>query len=164
MTIIPSIGSPAENPKNSPTRGRFAARQPSRRVHCPLGNFNNPLSGNLHMYDFLITRLLLAADEQRPPSMQAVLIYASVGILCFYLMVMRPAGRDRKKVEDLLANLKKNDRVLTSGGIIGSVVMLSQDGKEITLKVDDNTRIKFHRNFITKVLIEEKKDDAEKKS
>ena len=116
------------------------------------------------MHNFLIVNLLVAADEQRQPSSQAFIIFAVVAIVLYVLIVIRPATRDRKLKDDLLSNLKKNDRVLTSGGIIGSVVMVSQDGKEVTLKVDDNTRIKFLRNHITTVLVDEKKDDAEKKT
>ncbi len=116
------------------------------------------------MHDLLISRLLLAAEEQRQPSTQAFVLFAVVSLAFYVLIVWKPAARERKQKDDLLNNLKKNDRVLTSGGIIGSVVMVSQDGKEITLKVDDNTRIKFLRNYIVTVLVEEKKDDAEKKS
>ena len=60
--------------------------------------------------------------------------------------------------------MKKNDRVVTAGGIIGSVANISVDGKEITLKVDDNTRIKFLRSSITQVLGEESKDENVAKS
>ena len=82
----------------------------------------------------------------------------------FYLIVIRPAAKERKKHDNLLNNLQKNMRVLTSGGIIGVVANVSEDKKEITLKVDDNTRIKFHRNFITTVFSEDKKDGPAKPS
>ena len=139
----------------------------SRPIHSEtsIGSRPSPVKGlhisssvSLSMHHLLITQLLIAADEKRQTSPEALWIFMAVGAVLFFLMVIRPAGRDRKKAEDMLANLKKNDRVLTTGGIIGSVVMVSQDGKEITLKVDDNTRIKFHRNFITSVLVDEKKD------
>lgn len=116
------------------------------------------------MHDLLITRLLLAADDQRQASQPAIMVFIVVVIVAYIFIVMRPTARDRKLKEDLLNNLKKNDRVLTSGGIIGSVAMVSQDGKEITLKVDDNTRIKFLRSYIISILGDEKKDDTEKKS
>ena len=66
----------------------------------------------------------------------------------FYFIVMRPQQRERKKREDLLGQLKKNDKVLTVGGIIGTIADLSNDGSRVTLRVDDGTRIKFTRSSI----------------
>jgi len=80
-------------------------------------------------------------------------------VLFFFLMIL-PQRREQKQREQMLSALKKNDRVLTSGGIIGTVANISADGKEITLKVDDNTRIKFLRSSITQVLGEAPKDEA----
>jgi len=66
----------------------------------------------------------------------------------FYFIVMRPQQREKKKREELLGQLKKNDKVLTVGGIIGTVADLSNDGLRVTLRVDDGTRIKFTRSSI----------------
>lgn len=85
-----------------------------------------------------------------------MLVFGSVAVVMFYGMVIWPNLRDRKRHTNLLKTLKKNDRVVTSGGIIGQFV--SADGVEVTLKVDDNTRIKFHRNYIVGVLADEKKE------
>jgi preprotein translocase subunit YajC len=72
---------------------------------------------------------------------------AAVGIL-FVLMVWRPAQQDAKKKAAQLAALKKNDRVFTASGIIGTIANISQDGREVTLKVDDNTKIRIFRRAI----------------
>ncbi len=80
-------------------------------------------------------------------------------VLFFFLMIL-PQRREQKQRDQMLKALKKNDRVLTSGGIIGTVANISADGKEITLKVDDNTRIKFLRSSITQVLGEAPKDES----
>ena len=42
--------------------------------------------------------------------------------------------------------------MVTIGGILGSVANISQDGKEVTVKVDDGTRIRFRRTAIAEVL------------
>lgn len=68
--------------------------------------------------------------------------------ILFYFIVMRPQQREAQKRKDILAALKKNDKVLTIGGIIGTIVDLSNDGQRITLRVDDGTRIKFTRSSI----------------
>ncbi|MGE5194873.1 MAG: preprotein translocase subunit YajC [Deltaproteobacteria bacterium] len=72
--------------------------------------------------------------------------------LFFYFFVIRNQRREQASRETLLAGLKKNDKVVTIGGVIGSVANISADGQEVTLKVDDNTRIKFLRTAIQKVV------------
>jgi preprotein translocase subunit YajC len=52
----------------------------------------------------------------------------------------------------MLSALKKNDRVVTIGGMIGTVANITPDGQEVTLKVDDNTRIRMIRSSIQRVL------------
>lgn len=83
-----------------------------------------------------------------------------VGIVAFLLIVVRPERKERQKRESLLANLKKNDRVQTIGGAIGTVADLSSDGKRVTVKFGDNTRIQFVRSAIQAVLT----DDPEAKT
>lgn len=65
-----------------------------------------------------------------------------------YFMLIRPQGRERKQREALLSSLKKNDRVVTLSGIIGTVTSFSNDGKEVTLRVDDNVKLQFLRSAI----------------
>jgi preprotein translocase subunit YajC len=63
----------------------------------------------------------------------------------------------------MLTALKKNDKVVTIGGIVGTVANISVDDQKVevvTLKVDDNTRIKFIRSSIQRVLTSE--GEAEK--
>lgn len=109
--------------------------------------------------------LMLAQAEGADPHGQAPSFWQINGYLLpilvlFFLLIVMPQRREQKKREQMLNAMKKNDRVLTAGGIIGTVANISADGKEITLKVDDNTRIKFLRSSITQVLGEESKDDA----
>ena len=52
----------------------------------------------------------------------------------------------------MLKALKKNDPVATIGGILGTVVSVSEDGLEVVVRVDDNTRIKFRHDAIREVI------------
>ena len=54
---------------------------------------------------------------------------AAIGLV-FYFLILRPSGQARKKHAELLGNLKKNDEVMTSGGIIGKV----RDIKEVEVQ------------------------------
>lgn len=80
----------------------------------------------------------------------------------FYFLIIRPQRREQARRQEMLGALKKNDRVVTIGGIIGSVANLSQDGKEVTVKVDDNTRLKMLRSSIQNVLKDEESEPKEK--
>ena len=98
--------------------------------------------------------LALAEGEAKDPlwSMMPLML---VLLAVFYVIVVLPQQKEKNKRESMLNDLKKNDRVVTIGGIIGSIANVSPDGKEITLKVDDNTRIKFVRSGISHKLADE---------
>jgi preprotein translocase subunit YajC len=118
---------------------------------------------------WLSVALVLAAAEDKVPPAGAgqnadpfsMMLPPLVAIaFVFYFFVIRPQRREQTSRESMLAALKKNDRVVTIGGIIASVANISSDGQEVTLKVDDNTRIKFLRSSIQRVLSSE--GDGEK--
>jgi preprotein translocase subunit YajC len=65
----------------------------------------------------------------------------------FYFLLIRPQQKARKKHQEFLAKLKKGDRVITSSGIIGTVVEVGED--TVSLKVDANTRITILKEYIS---------------
>ncbi len=85
-----------------------------------------------------------------------------MAMVVFYVIMFRGSSKEKKERKAMLENLAKNDRVLTIGGIIGTVVAVK--GDEIVVKVDESTKTKmtFTRTAIQKVLTEEG-TDAEKK-
>jgi preprotein translocase subunit YajC len=90
-----------------------------------------------------------------------MLPFAFLAII-FWLVILRPQQREQRRRQELLNLIKKNDRVVTNGGLIGTIADLSSDGRFVTLKVDDSTRIRFLRSAIAGPL-EEKAESAEKK-
>lgn len=82
-------------------------------------------------------------------------------IMIYILFVMMPQGRDRRARQDFMKNLKKNDNVVTVGGIFGTVTGFSADGDQVTLRVDDNTRIRVRKSSIEAIV---KTESEEKKS
>jgi preprotein translocase subunit YajC len=85
-------------------------------------------------------------------------------VTLYYLMIGRPQQKEQAKRQSMLSALKKNDKVLTIGGAIGLVADISSDGKRVTLKFGEGTRIPFLRSSIQQVLTddEEAKPDAPK--
>lgn len=74
-------------------------------------------------------------------------------MLLMYFLLMRPEQRKRKELEQMLANLKKNDRVVTIGGICGTVVGTTNDPRIVILRVDDSTgtKVRVLRSAISQV-------------
>ena len=77
-------------------------------------------------------------------------------VVVFYLFMWRSKRGEEKKRTDMISQLKRGDRVQTIGGIIGNVVEVRDS--EVLLKVDEtsNTKIRFTRSAIHRVLEEEK--------
>ena len=100
--------------------------------------------------------VLIAQGGQQPTSGWILWAPLIVMIVFYYLLLIRPQQKDRAKRQELLNSLKKNDRVVTTSGMRGTVANISQDGKEITLKFGDNTRIPFLRSAIETVVRDDK--------
>ena len=66
----------------------------------------------------------------------------------FYFLIIRPQQQKAKSHKQMLESLKKGDRVVTVGGVIGSVTSIAQD--LVTLQVSDTVRIKPHRNTLVR--------------
>ena len=85
-------------------------------------------------------------------------------LLLMYFMLLRPEQRKRKEVEQTLSTLKKNDHIVTIGGICGTVVNISPGSMYITIKVDEssNTRLKILRSAVARVGDIEEPSEAKK--
>ena len=68
----------------------------------------------------------------------------------FYVLVFRPQSKVRKEHDQMLKNLKKNDEVVTSGGIFGTVVNVKPDA--VTLRIDENVRVDIEPSAITRLV------------
>lgn len=65
----------------------------------------------------------------------------------FYFMMIRPERNRQKSHQSMLSQLKKNDRVVTVGGIYGVVTNVQRENDEVTLKVDETTNAKIRVTF-----------------
>ena len=108
----------------------------------------------------------MAGAEQGPNMLAQFLPFIAI-ILIFYLLIIRPQSKKRKETEKMLSALKKGDKVVTIGGLYGTI----QSVKETTviLKVDDNVKLEFLRSAISNITLpsaaneskEEKSEEAE---
>jgi len=77
--------------------------------------------------------------------------------ILFYFLLIRPQRREQSRRQTMLDAIKKNDRVLTAGGIYGVVMNIHREADEVTVKVDEatNTKLRLTLSSITRVLGDE---------
>lgn len=89
-----------------------------------------------------------AGGENAPGQFLSMLVpLVLIGII-FYFLLIRPQKRERERQDSITKALKKNDRVVTIGGIVGTIVNIEPDSKLVTLRVNDTTRMDFLRSAI----------------
>lgn len=74
----------------------------------------------------------------------------------FYFMLIRPQQKQQKKHQQMLNNLKKNDEVVTLGGMHGTIINVKE--KTFVLRVDDNVKIEVDKSAISYIEKERQKE------
>lgn len=95
-------------------------------------------------------------QKEPPPFLSSPMMPLILGIVVLYFFVFRSKrGKDKQRT-DMLSQLKRGDKVQTIGGILGTVVEARES--DVVLKVDEstNTKMRFTRSAIHRVLDEEK--------
>ena len=77
-----------------------------------------------------------------------VLPILAIGLV-FYFLVIGPANKQKRKTQEMLSSLKKGDRVVTTGGIYGTVQGVEAD--VVYLRIADNVKVKVARSAITSI-------------
>jgi preprotein translocase subunit YajC len=70
----------------------------------------------------------------------------------FYMLLLRPQQQRAKAHKEMVANIRRGDVVVTSGGIIGKVTKVKDDG-EIEVEIADNTRVRVIRSTVAEVRV-----------
>lgn len=72
----------------------------------------------------------------------------SLIFLIFYFLLIRPQRKEQQRHQEMVKALAKGDEVVTSGGIIGTVVHATDD--TLTVKTGENTRIVIERSRVSR--------------
>jgi preprotein translocase subunit YajC len=70
----------------------------------------------------------------------------------FYFLLIRPQQQKQKQHKELLSKLKRGDRVVTAGGILGRITEVKDGADEVEVEIAANTRIRVLRGSIAEVL------------
>ncbi len=115
------------------------------------------------MWLFLIAQAQVFAQETAPAADQpATNPFASMlpMIIAFfaimYFLMIRPQQKRERERQAMLSSLSKGDNVVTTGGVCGNVVGLSED--RVVLRVDDDVTMEFVRGAVAQVLPKEDKN------
>jgi preprotein translocase subunit YajC len=102
----------------------------------------------------LLPILLAQAPAGGGDSSNIFWIYIIPVFAVFYFLIILPQQRQEKKRRAMIDALKKNDRVITSGGIYGTVVSVDGAQDRVVLRVDDERgiRMNFARSSVVRVL------------
>ncbi len=82
-------------------------------------------------------------------SMMTTFVTFGLIIVIFYFLIIRPQRKRDKDTKEMLASIKKGDKVVSIGGIHGTVVVVKETS--VVVKVDDNTRLEFSRSAISSI-------------
>jgi len=70
----------------------------------------------------------------------------------FYLLLLRPQQQRAKAHREMVTNIRRGDTVVTSGGIVGKVTKVRDDG-EVEVEIADNTRVRVIKDTISHVRV-----------
>ena len=90
--------------------------------------------------------LALAGQPSGEPTPYASLVMMGLIFLIFYFVLIQPMKNKQRKLEELIRRLKAGDRVIVSGGILGTIVGVEDES--FLVRIDEKTRIKVLRSAV----------------
>lgn len=84
------------------------------------------------------------------------LLFMAAIFAVFYFFIIRPQTKRQKEIQQKIAGLKKGDKVVTNGGIVGTVNNIDDDS--LLVEVDTNVKVRFMKNSIVDVNPQKKND------
>lgn len=92
---------------------------------------------------------MMPPEQTANPLIHFLIPYAFIFFI-FYLIVFRPRKADQLKRKNMLSSLKKNDEVITTGGIHGTVVNVKDT--TVSVRIDDNVKMEVDKEAIATIL------------
>jgi len=90
---------------------------------------------------------LAAPEGQQGGGIAAFLPFILIMVVIYFLMI-RPQSKRQKEKKQMIENLKKGDRIITIGGIHGTIAGLKNNGKVVVLKVDKNFNMTLNKSAV----------------
>tara|TARA_Y100001970_G_C13907228_1_gene686683 strand:- start:208 stop:483 length:276 start_codon:yes stop_codon:yes gene_type:complete len=71
--------------------------------------------------------------------------------LVFWILLIRPQQKKIKQHREMVNNLKKGDKIITTGGLIGNIIKVNEN-KEIILEIADNVEVKLAAGMVSELI------------
>lgn len=97
-------------------------------------------------------------SAQASPSIVEMLVMPAVFLVIIYFLIIKPQQKKAREQNDLLANLKAGDEVITTGGLIGKIKAVADSF--VTLEISNNTNVKVLKGSITSLSKTQMKEPA----
>ncbi|MEK6664937.1 MAG: preprotein translocase subunit YajC [candidate division NC10 bacterium] len=110
-----------------------------------------------HAADLAYAAVPMPGGSGSGSAMVQILFLAALFAI-FYFLLIRPQQRQRRQREAMLNAVKRGDKVVTSGGLHGTVVGLNEH--TVVLKVADQVKLEFDRSAIGRVVAQGEKEGA----
>lgn len=96
------------------------------------------------MFESLLNSLIFAEGDAAPDrGLIQLVVMGSIIMVMFYFMLIRPNKKREQERKSMLSAIKKNDHVVTVGGIKGIVANVKPEEDEVVLKIDEATGAKL---------------------
>jgi preprotein translocase subunit YajC len=92
--------------------------------------------------------LLMAGGGGGEGSTVAMLIWLGLLFVMMYFLLIRPQRKRQKEHEKLISELKKGDRVVTTGGMFGTIFAIDDEKGRIILRINEETKLEFLKTSI----------------
>ena len=77
-----------------------------------------------------------------------LIIWMGLIFVLMYLLLIRPQRKKQREHDRLLNELKKGDKVVTSGGMFGTIFAIDDERNRVVLKIGDDTKLEFLKSAI----------------
>ena len=100
------------------------------------------------------SEIFLVPSQGEGQSFMPTLILVALMFAIFYFLLIAPARKKQKRLQGMINNLKNGDRVVTTGGIYGTVVGISE--QIVQLRIAEKVKIDISKSAIAGLVTEDK--------
>lgn len=96
-----------------------------------------------------ILTFILQAQQAQGSAMPMWIMILLICVVMWFFMI-RPQRKQQKELQEFRNSLKKGDKVVTIGGIYGTIAEIKDDSKSVLIEVDNNVKIRVDKNSLVK--------------
>ncbi len=93
-----------------------------------------------------------AGQSGQSPNPLAMWLPIILIVVIMWLLIFRPQAKRQKEHQKMLASIQKGDRIVTAGGIYGTVVGVKEKENTLIVKIADNVKIELARSSVARKL------------